>query len=182
MFSLPSINMINNGGPVWLTPSMIPNSPNFDVKDSSFFRRWRELPSPEEVKAQAECQHLAGVNPDHRKDYSLAMPHIRPPPVVFEDMGLFVKWGWSVKISEALGLLVVGQFLDGHVPVPEVYGWRTDGEEIYIYMQHIRGQTLEQAWDIMEPSERIRICHELRVISTNLRRLQQDPSDTFVGK
>lgn len=161
---------------------MIPNSPNFDVKDSSFFRQWRKLPSPEEVKAQAECQHLAGVNPDHRKDYSFAMPHIRPPPVVFENMGLFVKWGSSVKISEALGLLVVGRFLDGHVPVPEVYGWRTDREEMYIYMQHIRGQTLEQAWDIMEPSERITICHELRTISTNLRRLQQDPSDTFVGK
>ena len=163
---------------------MIPNSPNFDVKDSSFFRQWHELPSPKEVKAQAQAkhQHLAGVGPDTRKGYSVAMPHVRPPPVIFEDMGLFIKWGSSVNIPEALGLLALGRFLDGRVPVPEVYGWRTDGDEIFIYMEYIRGQTLEQAWDIMEPSERVTICHELRTIYDNLRRLQQDPSDTFVGK
>lgn len=174
--------MANNRGPVRLTPSMIPNSPNFDVKDSSFFRQWRELPSPEVVKARAKHQHLAGVGPDPRKVYSVAMPHVRPLPVVFEDMGLFIKWGSSVNISEALSLLALGRFLDGRVPVPEVYGWRTDGDEIFIYMEYIGGQTLEQAWDIMEPSERVTICHELRTIYDNLRRLQQDPSDTFVGK
>ncbi|KAL2816116.1 phosphotransferase enzyme family protein [Aspergillus granulosus] len=170
--------MANNGGPVRLTLPTIPDYSNFDNKNSSFFRRWRELPSPKEVKVQAEYQHLAGVNPDPRRVYSMDMPHITPPPVVFEDMGLFIKWGSSVQISEALGLLVLGQVLDGHVPVPEVYGWRTDGDATFIY---IRGQTLEQAWDIMEPGERVTICRELRTICDNLRRLQQDPSDTFVG-
>ncbi|PLB48405.1 hypothetical protein P170DRAFT_360632, partial [Aspergillus steynii IBT 23096] len=48
-------------------------------------------------------------------------------------------------------------------------------------IEYVRGQTLEQAWDIMEPSERVTICHELRTIYKHLCRLQQDPSDTFVG-
>lgn len=172
--------MINNEDPVRLTPSMLPNSPNFDVKDSSFFRQWHELPSPEEVRAQAERQRLAGASPDHRK--SCSMPYLRPPPAVFEDMNLFVKWGSCVRISEALGLFAVGPFLDGRVPVPEVYGWRTDADQIYMYMEHVQGQTLEQAWDTMEPSERVTICSELKKISINLRRLQQDALDAFVGK
>ncbi|PLB48406.1 hypothetical protein P170DRAFT_438054 [Aspergillus steynii IBT 23096] len=129
--------MVDNDGPVRLTPSMIPNFNNFDVKDSSFFRQWRELPSPKEVKAQAEYQHRAGVGPDPRTDYSIPIPYVRPPPVVFEDMGLLIKWGRYVGISEALVLLALGRFLEGHVPVPEVYGWRTDGDEIFIYMEYV---------------------------------------------
>lgn len=87
-----------------------------------------------------------------------------------------------MNISEALGLFAVGRFLNGHVPVPEVYGWRTDGDEKYLYMEYIRCQTLKKAWDIMVPSELVTICHELRTIYDYLRRLQQDPSDIFVGK
>lgn len=168
--------------PVRFTPLMIPDSPNFDVKDSSFFRKWRELPSPKDVQVQAESQHLAGVNPDHRRIHSMTPPHLNPPPVVFEDMGLFVKWGSSARISEALTLLALRQYLNSRVPIPEVYGWRTDGDEKYIYMEYIRGQTLEQAWDIMEPDDRVMICRELRTICDNLRQLDQDPSDTFVGE
>lgn len=141
--------MVNNEGPVRLTPSMIPNTLNFDVKDSSFFSKWRELPSPKDVQAQAKSQHLAGVNPD-MEIHPTAMDDPRPPPVVLEDMGLFIKWGSAVRISEALALFALRRLLDGRVPVPEVYGWRTDGDEKYIYMEYIRGQTLEQAWDIMD--------------------------------
>ncbi|GIK07224.1 hypothetical protein Aspvir_002881 [Aspergillus viridinutans] len=172
--------MVNNDGPVRLTPSMIPDSLNFDIKDSSFFRKWSELPSPQDVQAQAKSQHLARAGPD-REIHPTAFPDPRPPPVVLEDMDLFVKWGKAVKISEAKTLFALRRLLNGRVPVPEVYGWRTDGDVKYIYMEYIRGQTLEQAWDKLEPDDLVMICRELRTIFDNLRRLEQDPSDPFVG-
>lgn len=64
-------------------------------------------------------------------------PYVRPPPVLFENMGLFIKWGSTVKISEALTLYVINWVLKGRIPVPEVYGWCKDGEEVYIYMEYI---------------------------------------------
>jgi aminoglycoside phosphotransferase (APT) family kinase protein len=96
-------------------------------------------------------------------------------------MGLFIKWGSSVEISEALTLFALRRLLNGRVPVPEVYGWRTDGDEKHIYMEYVRGQSLEKAWNTMEPDDRVSICRELRTIYDSLRQLEQDPSDTFVG-
>lgn len=173
--------MISKPGSVRLTPSMIPNSPNFDVEDSTFFSKWSQLPSPKEVRAQAEAQHLLGVNPDDRKVHSLTAPFLRPPPVIFENMRLFVKWGSAVRVSEAQCLYAVRRFLGDDVPVPEVYGWRTDGDEKFIYMEYTEGQTLEKVWDVMEPGDQISICHELRTIYDNLRQLEQDSSDPFIG-
>ncbi|KAH3450965.1 hypothetical protein KXX05_009365, partial [Aspergillus fumigatus] len=122
--------------PVRLTQWKIPNSLSFVVEDSSFFQKWDRLPSPNEVQARARTQHqhLAGGYPNQNKVHSMATPYVRPPPVIFEEMGLFVKWGSSVQISEAQCLFAVHQFLQGDVPVPEVYGWRTKGNEAYIYM------------------------------------------------
>ncbi|KAB8259852.1 kinase-like domain-containing protein [Aspergillus pseudonomiae] len=145
--------------PVQLTPSMIPNLPNFD------------LPSPEVVRAQGDAQHLLGINPDKRKVYYPDPPYVSPPPVIFENMRLFVKWGSSVRVSEAQCLYAIRRFLRDNVPVPEVYGWRTDGDEKFIYMEYTEGQTLEK----------VSICQELRTIVDNLRRLEQDPSDPFIG-
>lgn len=168
-------------GRVWLTPSMVPNSPNFDIQDSTFFTKWSQLPSPEEVRIQAEAQHLAGVNPDNRKVHSTTGPNVRPPPVIFKDRRLVVKWGSGVRVSEAQCLYAIRRFLQDQVPVPEVYGWRTDGDEKFIYMEYTEGKTLEQIWDLMEPDNWVSICRELRTAYDNLRQLEQDPSDTFIG-
>jgi hypothetical protein len=121
--------MANNEGPIRLTPSIISNSPNLDVRESSFFREWDELPSPEDVQAQAEAQCLAGFNPNPRRDYKSAVPHfIKPQAAVFADMNLLVKWGRTEHISEAQTLFALRRLLNDLVPVPEVYGWRTDGD------------------------------------------------------
>ncbi|KAL2217267.1 kinase-like domain-containing protein [Thermoascus aurantiacus ATCC 26904] len=150
-------------GPVRLTPSMLPSNPNEDFRDSSFHQQ-SQLPSPDEVRAQAQAQHRAGINPDRRKVLCSESPHWSPPPVVFESLGLFVKWGGP-----------------GGVPVPEIYGWRTDGGEVFLYLQLLRGQTLEQAWEAMGMEDRVRVCQELRTCLSSLRRLEQDPVDPFVG-
>jgi hypothetical protein len=85
--------MVNNREPVQLTPSMIPNSPNYDMKDSSFFNKWSDLPLPANVKAQAYAQHLAGYSPDDEIAYSTAYTDLHPLPALFNDMGLFVSVG-----------------------------------------------------------------------------------------
>jgi hypothetical protein len=128
---------------VQLTPLMIPKSNDFDVKDSQFFRKFTKLPSPEEVRSQAKSQHLAGICPDNRKTFSITGPNVQPPPVLFKDLGLFVKWGSAAKISEGQCLYALGQLLKHHVPVPEIYGWREDGGQPFIYMDYLHAQTLE---------------------------------------
>lgn len=161
---------------VQLAPLMIPQSPDFDVKGSRFFRIFTKLPSPEEVRSQAKAQHLTGGNP-----FSIAGPHVRPPPVIFKDLGLFVKWGSAVRISEAQCLYALRQLLKDYVPVPEIYGWREDGDQTFIYMEHLHAQTLEQVWDSLEPDGRDSICCELRTIYNNLRQLEQEPENPFIG-
>lgn len=169
-------------GPIRLTPSMIPSCSDYEIEDSSFFSSWDKLPTPEEVRSQAYIQYTSGMNLDKRKTFSVTDPHVAPPPVLFKDMGLFVKWGTSARISEAQTLYAIRHVLNGAVPVPEVYGWKTQGDEKFIYMEYIPGQSLESAWSTLEQDDRLIICQELRTICDNLRRLEQNPSDNFVGK
>lgn len=169
-------------GPIRLTPSMIPSCSDYEVEESFFFSRWDKLPAPEEVRSQAYIQYASGINLDKRKTFSVAGPHVAPPPVLFKDMGLFVKWGISARISEAQTLYAIRHVLNGAVPVPEVYGWKTQGDEKFVYMEYIPGQSLESAWSTLEHDDRLMICRELRTICGNLRRLEQGPSDNFVGK
>lgn len=100
---------------------------------------------------------------------------------MFEDIGLVVKWEIEIRISEAQSVYAVHRFLKGRIPAPEVYGWRTDGDERFIYMQYMHGQTLEESWDLLESTERDTICYQLQAICNNLRQLEQDPSDPFIG-
>ncbi|KAF2809782.1 uncharacterized protein BDZ99DRAFT_488604 [Mytilinidion resinicola] len=129
--------------PVSSTPLIVPTDANFDVKLSSFFRHYNQLPSPDEVRSQARAQREVST------DFNA-----RPSPV-FESMGLFVKWGADIRIAEG---------------------------EVFLYMEAIRGKTLEQSWPEMEVNDRLRICRELRTIFDSLRQLKQDPTDTFIGE
>lgn len=83
--------MIHKYEPLRLTPSTIHESPNFDVKSSSFFSKWSQLSSPEDVRRKAEARHLTGVDPDDRKVYSATASIVRPPPIISEELKLFVK-------------------------------------------------------------------------------------------
>ena len=58
------------------------------------------------------------------------------------------------------------------VPVPEVYGWRVDGRDVFIYMQLIRGDRLKDRWESLTITEKATICDELRDITTALRQAQ----------
>lgn len=99
---------------------------NYDVQESLFFRGGKMLPTPEQVRLMA-CRRYRGGR------------FSRPPVVCYSDLGLFVKFGHHVSIAEAHCLL----FLKEHaptVPVPELYGWRRDKRQTFIYMELIDGQ------------------------------------------
>lgn len=87
-----------------------------------------------------------------------------------------------MNISEAQALYAINRLLKGCVSVPEVYGCRTDGEEKYIYMEYIQGESFEEVWDTMDIDDHIAACHELGTIFGNLRQLEQDPMDKFVDQ
>lgn len=139
-----------------------------DFLESSFFKDNGPkpcLPTPEEVRA------LSGTN--QNKD--------RPPPVRFEHRNLIVKWGPDVTVSEAQSLWAIKRVLGDEVPVPELYGWRVDGRDIFIYMEYVQGETLKDRWDFLTDGDKTLVCDHLRQIITSLRRVEQDPNDTFIG-
>jgi hypothetical protein len=142
--------------------------PKMDFLESSFFKDnvpGRRLPTPAEVRA------LSGTNQ--------ARP--QPPPVRFEHLNLIVKFGPHVTVAEAQCLWVIKRVLRDEVPVPEVYGWRVDGGNVFIYMQFVRGETLKDQWDFLSVADKSTVCDHLRQITTSLRQVEQDPNDSFIG-
>lgn len=167
-----------------VTPGYVPTSANFDVRTSSFFRYHDQLPTPAEVRSQARAQWQAGTHWGWKERIVTDGYNAHPVPAVFEykESSLFVKWGSSARISEAQALYAIRNSCGNSVPVPEIYGWRTDGDEMFLYMEAIHGSTLEDAWPGLKDNERSQIATELRNILYSLRQLKQDPSDRFIGK
>lgn len=93
--------LISQHGRFRLTPSIIPDAFNFDAKDSSWFNKWSELPHPTQVPEKPKAQWDARTSLDKRKALSYGGRHMRPPPAVFKDMDLVIKWGIEVIIPEA---------------------------------------------------------------------------------
>lgn len=140
---------------------------SMDFLDSSFFQndRGQCLPTPAEVFA------LSGDGPRES----------RPPPVIFEHLNLLVKWGRYVTIAEAQCLWIIKRDLGNEVPVPEIYGWRVDGDYVFLYMELIRGVTLKHQWDSMNDFDKTSVCEQLNKMISSLRSVEQDPQDPFIG-
>ncbi|KAI5866814.1 kinase-like domain-containing protein [Durotheca rogersii] len=143
---------------------------NVDFQDSGFFTRpgspVRRLPTPDEVRAAARAAQQP-QNFDH------------PSPVIFPSLGLLVKYGGGVRVAEAKCLRFIRQNLLGRVRIPEVYGWRTDSRQTFIYIEFIEGDTLEKLWPTMNDKERTTICSQLRRMVEEWRGLRQDKA--FLG-
>ncbi|KZL68998.1 phosphotransferase enzyme family protein [Colletotrichum tofieldiae] len=141
--------------------------------ESSFFkeRRAPTLPTPAEVRARnEESGNIRATNFN------------RPPPVTFPSLGLLVKYGGDVTITEARTQMMVHERLQGKVPVPEIFGWTEDSGQGCIYMSLIEGVTLQERWPDMNEDERRMICGELKEMVKALRALEQDSHDRFVGE
>lgn len=138
--------------------------------ESSFFREKRAstLPTPAEIRA---------IN----KAYLDATDFYCPTPVMIPSLGLVVKYGADVTILEALTQVKVREELQGQVPVPEVFGWTEDGDQGFIYMSLIQGETLERRWIGMNENERRAVCEELKQIVKAWRALAQDGQGCYIG-
>ena len=144
------------------------NQARMDFLESSFYKghdSGRCLPSPVEVRASS------GRN----------RPTPQPPPVKFEHLDLIVKYGPHVTVAEAQCLWMIKRVLREQVPVPEVYGWRVDGQDVFIYMEFLRGETLKDRWDFLSVGDRTTLCNHLHQIMESLRHVEQDPKDPFIG-
>ena len=158
---------------VIISPSKLPNSHTEVFPLSTFFRQDTkppQLPTPAEVRAQAARQNHVDIS------------KWRPPPAEFPDLNLLVKYGGAVSIAEGQCLWMIRYYLGHKVPVPEVYGWCRDGEETFVYMELIRGSTLEQRWDELSSKERSSLCDQLSPMVAALQALKQSPLENCVGK
>jgi hypothetical protein len=135
------------------------------VQESTYFLRngsESSLPLPAEVRANQRPGHYG--------------------PVQFESLSLLVKYGKDITIAEGQCLWALRRFLPSQVPVPDVYGWCEDNGEVFIYMELVRGVTLEKRWESLSKQERKIVCDQLRAMLLALRNLQQDPKDQFLGE
>ncbi|KAF4459748.1 phosphotransferase family [Fusarium albosuccineum] len=150
----------------------IPSGTTVTFQHSSFFTRNGPdaiLPSPRQVLAKS-----AAEDPHHNR--------ITHRPVIFESLRLFVRFGKEpqVTIAEGQCLWALRQYLPG-VPVPEIYGWVEEDDQMFIYMELVEGTTLERRWDSLCRNERINVCEQLRSMIDEVRQLQQDPKNQFLG-
>ncbi|KAF2759114.1 phosphotransferase enzyme family protein [Pseudovirgaria hyperparasitica] len=164
-----------------LSPSTVPSDQNYDCRESSFFQHHLQLPTPDEVRIRVRQQLESQTCLDVRRQHLIGS-YGRKPPASWSDLNLFVKWGPIDRtLPEALCLFSIYKILGKRVPVPEVYGWRTDGDDTFIYMELVRGVTLESVWEQMDVKNRRVVCEDLREIIRSLRTLQQDPRDKYIG-
>ncbi|KAL6306016.1 kinase-like domain-containing protein [Sparassis latifolia] len=150
---------------------MLPFDQSMVFKGSYFFTQPdapSALPSPEEARMAA-----AAAAPNSKGSH-------RPRPLRLPALNLLVKFGRTITIAEGQCLWAIRHLLP-QVPVPEVYGWCRDGQDIFIYMQLMPGCTLEERWQTLLPEDKRELCEQLRGIVGSLRRLEQDPSDRFIG-
>ncbi|CAM1506082.1 Fc.00g057230.m01.CDS01 [Cosmosporella sp. VM-42] len=156
-----------------ISPEALPQGSSITFESSSFFLRNSlnaTLPTPSEVVAQRDIQHPR---------YQGTTVH---PPVVFEDLGLFVKYGEDPRVTIAEGqcLWALRQFLP-QVPVPEIYGWAKEGLYTFLYMELMPGVTLEKRWDSLSRIEKVGVCKQLKTMVTEFHCLRPEPSKQFIG-
>jgi hypothetical protein len=153
--------------------STLPPAESIFFPESSYFKENPEdtsLPSPDEVRKEASF-----LDPSQRGS------SMRRTPIIFPLKNLLVKYGHTISMAEGQCLWLLRDTLHGQVPVPEVYGWCRDGPEVFIYMQLIRGQTLESRWEWLNPNEKVSVCQQLRQMITALRTMTPHPRDHFIG-
>ena len=158
--------------PPEVSPTDLPNAENIIFEDASFFKRTNaQLPTPAKVRLDAA----------QKKDGS-RRSQSRPPPVFYQDLNLLVKYGSEITLAEGQCLWFIRRYLSRDVPVPEIYGWRRDGDQTFLYMELIQGDTLEYRWDSLHENEKTGICAQLRRMTTAWRGLRQDSFPEFIGK
>lgn len=133
--------------------------PEMDFIESSFFQssdcQMPRLPSPASIIQQYGNQG-----------------HV----VIIEHLVLAVKIGYAdrVRLEEVQAMRAIRQvFLHYEIPIPKVFGWRTHGQQLFMYMSLVQGITLFQAWPFLTPDDMTSIQRDLRRVTSLLRQIVQ---------
>ncbi|KND87421.1 hypothetical protein TOPH_07925 [Tolypocladium ophioglossoides CBS 100239] len=151
--------------------SLLPDisKPVMDFYETSFFRPASgssptpQLPPPALVRKESQAQGLKTVK--------------------FEHLNLLVKFGdpSRVRLEEAQAIRAIGRLFPAkEVPVPELFGWRVDQGQNFIYMSLIEGPTLWEIWPSLTQEEKKSICGQLSQIVASFRRIQQPSPHPFI--
>jgi len=139
-----------------------------DFRDTSFF-----------TSANSNLPSAADVLKRHAQDSE--SPH---GIAIFEDLALVVKFGQPshVHLDNALTMRALWQaFPNREIPVPEVFGWRSEDNKNFIYMSLVPGKHLYEVWTTLSLLEKESICKDLGSIQGYLRRLRPESEETFIG-
>ena len=144
--------------PCIVDENTLPSAKKIIFSQSTFFiKHGRALPSPDEVRSKAK---------NKTKIFS-------PDPVQFPEMGLLVKWGTDITEAEGQCMWFMREWSQGRVPVPEIYGWHREDGITYIYMELVRGDTLDARWPELALVDRKRVRNQLNRILKQMRRLRR---------
>ncbi|KAH7007376.1 hypothetical protein EDB80DRAFT_577251, partial [Ilyonectria destructans] len=96
------------------------------------------------------------------------------PLVIFEDLGLLVKFGEDpfVTIAEGQCHWALRRLLPP-VPVPEIYGWIQGGHFKFLYMEFVPRVTLKKRWNSLAQTEKERVCEQLKTIIIEFQTLSR---------
>lgn len=83
-------------------------------------------------------------------------------------------------MSEGQCLWAIRRLLP-HVPVPEIYGWSTEEGYVLLYMEMVKGVTVEKVWSIVADGQKDGFWRNLQSIVSELRTLTQEADDKFLG-
>lgn len=159
--------MTSNEALLSISVEILPSGPSVVFKESKYFsQNGPDFPFPSPAEIHASERPGLGWSRTAR----------------YEALNLIVKYGKVITIAEGQTLWALRRLLPSKVPVPEVYGWCEEQGEVFIYMELVRGVTLEDRWGSLSTQARIDICEQLRVMLLELRTLQQDPNDRFLGE
>ena len=133
-----------------------------DFLDSSFFRpnnsvERPQLPSPSSIVAQ----------------YGDGGTRI----IRIDALNMIVKIDYTnhMRLEEVQTMLAIRQlFSCDDLPVPEVFGWRLHGHQLFIYMSLIRGETLRQASPRLTQIDKISIQSDISRVIMLLRQIVQE--------
>lgn len=139
-----------------------------DFRDTSFF-----------TSANSILPSAADVLQRHAED-----PESPHGIAIFEELALVVKFGQPshVHLDNALTMRALWQaFPNREIPVPEVFGWRSEDNNNFIYMSLIPGKHLYEVWTTLSTSEKESICEDLGSIQGHLQRLRPESEESFIG-
>ncbi|EEQ29011.1 conserved hypothetical protein [Microsporum canis CBS 113480] len=139
-----------------ISTQALPPAESATFLESAFFSRngpGAELPSPANVREQGTVQ-----------DPTLKGRNFGFQPVRYEHLSLIVKYGRAPQVTVAEGqLLWALRRVLPTVPVPEVYGWTHDNGQGFIYMELVKGVTLEQRWEFLDRT--LKDCWNNRILN-----------------